>query len=382
MTAPEVGRGFAQISEVALRSALRLRLGQSVLIEATEQSASLAATLSLAARGLGIRASILLVPSWSLTSLPRGNARYAEATIGKIDEAAARTCDGHVMLAPGTRDLLRRDRLPPSARRAVHARRRAWYRLLSSLRVPSVYILATTVTPDSPRFAAVDYRGWWRRVLAASTADPAKMQRSASRIRRALRVGHELLLTHPNGTRVELGLLGKPPIVDDARVDTRDVEKGRLGTTLPSGYLAVPLDERVAEGHLISNLAPVYRDGHIGHLRLTFRGGRLVRYSMRSGRGYFDRSFRRAGPERDHPGVLTIGLNPAARGLPFAEDLEAGVVTLHLGHNEDFGGRQSGSYRQVALLRGGTLRVDGVPYLRNGNLRTDLRRSTSRKAGP
>jgi hypothetical protein len=235
--------------------------------------------------------------------------------------------------------------------------------------VPSVYVLASSVTRTSARLMKIDQELWQDQAIQGSLVEPERMVRSAKPLIRAMGHGHELLLTHPNGTHLQLSLSGRPPIVDDARVDRQDLSSGRAGTTVPSGYVAAALDETFAEGSLISNLSPRYREGSITGLKWVFHNGKLSSYSMEKGRRFFERTYRSAGPERVLPALLTTGLNPRVRGMPFAEDIEAGVVTLYIGHNEDFGGRTVGTFRQAALLRGATLAIDGEVALRGGHLR-------------
>ena len=183
---------------------------------------------------------------------------------------------------------------------------------------------------------------------------------------RALHGRTHVVITHANGTHLELDLNGYPPMLQDGVVDDRKLREGRVWAMMPAGVVMVPFDGGSAEGRFVANRPSRHLAVTFGSLDWTFRKGRLFRYGSHAGRALFRSKFVVSGRERTRPAVLSIGLNPEIHDTPFAEDQEKGVVSLYLGHNDDLGGTVGGSYREFALLRGATVRVDGEVLLRSG----------------
>jgi len=158
-------------------------------------------------------------------------------------------------------------------------------------------------------------------------------------------------------------------VIDDGVVDQRALSTGRAGTVVPGGCVSVALDESHARGTLVGEQPNPDRRGGLKKVRWSFENGRLTEIRAASGRDFSDEAYQAAGPERDRPAILVVGLNPELHDFPFAEDQERGVVSVLVGYNDDFGGRTRGSYRQLALVRGATLLVDDRVLVQSGRLR-------------
>lgn len=359
------GRAWHVAARSVLTRSLGLRRGQTLLIETFAHTLGVADVLAEEARNLGVRPIVLYAPG-SLFAPARGVPPDHLYAITRVESAAAQTCDAFIHLPPSPADLDRRDRMPPAYRRAFEARRHEWHRLLVRHLVPSVDFLAAGATEESARRFQVRPGDWEKESLRASSVPPALIRKEGLPLLRRLEAARRVTVSHPNGTRLELGLLGRAPYLDDGAISREDLAHGRVGTTVPGGYLAVALHERVANGRFVSNRPSRYRSGIVGGLSWTFRGGRVTHFDAARGRDLVAASYRKAGPERVRPALLEIGLNPEVHDFPLAEDLERGVVTLYIGHNDDFGGRTRGTYRQYALLRGADLSLDDTLVLKGG----------------
>jgi leucyl aminopeptidase (aminopeptidase T) len=360
----DAGR-WSRLSKLALTQSLGLRRGRSVLIEAWSHGLVAAEALEAAAHRLGIYATTFFVSERGFFDAQK-NTRPSDANaIGRPEVAALEASDAFVQIL-GPEDFQRLSRLPESSRRAFDHRTAEWGRMLHQHSIPSLMLLAASVTKNAARQYGVDLEAWRSESREGSLVAARTLRRTATPIARALRKGRRITVTHPNGTHMDLGLAGFVPFVEDGVVDARDLAAGRVWTVLPAGVIQTPLDERIAEGRFISNRPSTHRRGVIRGFRWTFKDGRLADYRAGAGRSLFDDPFRRAGPERDLPAMLDIGLNPRIRDFPLAEDQALGVVTLCVGHNEDYGGRTRGSFREYALLEGADLFVDDRPILRRG----------------
>ncbi len=348
-----------------IRRALALRPGQSILIESWSHGVPLAEMLWLEARRAGVRPSLLLQPDGAFFASQRLSRTGNPNSISRVDLAALGGCDGYVYL-PGPEDAVRSQLLPRANRRQLDQRSEEWNRELQRLRVPSVYLLAADATETAARSYGVELPAWRSEAVEASLVPASALRARSARLVRALTSRGRVSIAHPNGTEIELNLSGYRPIVQDGTLGPAELAVGWVWTVLPAGVVTVALDGLGASGRFRANRPSRHRRGTIEGLEWEFSGGRLSRYTARRGLALFERQFRQGGPERRRLAILSVGLNPKIRELPLAEDQEDGVVSLYLGHNEEFGGRTRGKFRSHALLRGATLLVDGRPFLRSG----------------
>jgi leucyl aminopeptidase (aminopeptidase T) len=360
------GVPWQHLAARVLKKSLGLRRGQNVIINTWTHTLRAAETIAVEARRLGIRPLLLhMTESAFFEAQSVASPRDANA-LGEAERSSVAAADGYIFLPPNIENLRRRDRLPEANRRALEQSQYDWHRILVRHRVPSVYLIAATTTEDMAREFGVNLLRWREETLRACAIPSSRLRREANLIAQRLMQGRRVEVTHPNGTQLELGLAGRRPHIDDGKVDTGESGGGGLGTIVPGGFLSVAVDEKVAEGLFVANRPSRSRHGSILGMRWTFRNGRLAGYDAKAGRSIFERAYGHGGRERDRPAVLEIGLNPATHDFPLAEDQEQGVVTIEIGHNEDFGGRTRGTFRQFAMLRGADLSIDDRPLLRAG----------------
>ncbi len=360
------GPSMARVASLVLKRSLGLRRGKSVFIETYPDSLEAAETLAAEARELGIRPVIVY------SSIPRPlvsstGAKSTDSTaISPIELAAVAAGDGYVALPASPDELAQRDQLPTSYREALFARAVEWNRTLAHHAIPSALLLTASATEAAARHYGVSFAQWRREGFRGSLVDPRAIRRAARRLSEALHHGRRVTIIHPNGTHLELGLAGRRPILDDGVVDAADLESGRVWTVIPPGLLIVAVDERVAEGRIISNRPSRHRRGIVNGLHWTFRNGKLDRFSVEEGRELFETPYRKAGRERNRPALLSIGLNPELRDFPLAEDQELGVLSIYVGNNDDLWGRTRGNFRESAILRQADLLIDDRALLKAG----------------
>ncbi|MGA8302698.1 MAG: hypothetical protein WA691_01380 [Thermoplasmata archaeon] len=279
--------------------------------------------------------------------------------ISRGELALVAACDGCVRFPASPEELRRRDSISAAHRKTLDRRRLEWNQVLVRNAVPAVQLMAGGLTAEQADHFGVPLEAWARECVRASLVSPKTLQKVGKPVARRLERGRKVMIKHPNGTQLELGLAGRRPYLDDGAVDEKDRESGWMGTTVPGGYLAVALDERVAEGRVVSNLISHSRGTMMSGIDWTFRNGRLVDFKVGRGGIGFETTFRQAGRERDRPAVLFVGLNPEVRMFPRVQDQGLGTLGVEIGYNDDYGGRTRGSFRQFALIRGARLSIDG-----------------------
>ena len=338
------------------------------MVESPPYALGFAEIVAAEARHRGARPVIFYDPEAALYGAHQGTEASDWSALAQAEVAAVAASDGYVLFPATPEDRERRERLPRAHREAVERRAQEWSQVLVRNSVPSVLMLAATATESAAVQYGVNLPAWRRECFRAGLVDPRDLQRAARPLQRALHRGRRVTISHPNGTHLELKLAGRTPVVDDGRVDAHDLAAGRVWTTIPSGFLLVAVDENTAEGRFLSNRPSRHRRGVIEGMSWTFRDGRLREVEIDTGRTIFESSYRRGGPGRSRPALLSIGLNSEIRDFPLAEDQERGVVTLYIGGNDDLGGTTHGPFRDYALLRGATVSVDGQPIVRSGKL--------------
>jgi leucyl aminopeptidase (aminopeptidase T) len=360
-----LGDPWADVFARVLKRSLRLRQGQRVFIDTFTDTLPAAEALATEAHRQGIQPFIVSLRERFLEPVGvRANTGAASFT----DLALLRRCDGYVLIPPTIEHFKHLDELTTPRRAEYQRRTLVWNREIARRAAPSVYLSAASTTALAARSYGVNFTTWRREALRASVIDSRALERGGHSLATGLRRGHRLTIKHSNGTHLVLGLVGRDPRVDDGVVKSRDLRRGRIWTSLPAGSVTVALDEGVAEGRFVANRPARHRRGTIRRLDLTFRKGRLDHFEMAKGREIFENSYRAGGRERNLPGALSIGLNREIRDFPLSEDLERGVITLYVGHNEDFGGQLPGKFRSYALLRGADLSIDGRVMIDRGKV--------------
>jgi leucyl aminopeptidase (aminopeptidase T) len=219
----------------------------------------------------------------------------------------------------------------------------------------------------------MDLDRWKEELNQATLVAPAKLHAVGTALSRRLERGREIRITHPNGTDLRLHLKGRKPSLVDGIVPPASPRGDWSMVTLPAGVVNVALDERRADGVFRANVpSSVGMSDTVGEVaggRWTFDGGRLVRFTYEQGVEFFTPSYGRAGPGRDRPGTLSIGLNPRLAVAPLLEDQGLGTVTLQIGRNDHAGGSTRSDWWAWLLLRGARVVLDGKVLLDRGRLR-------------
>ncbi|HTW76662.1 MAG TPA: hypothetical protein VMG14_02730, partial [Thermoplasmata archaeon] len=362
---------YRDMARVVVRRCLGLRPGELLTIDSWSGTTEAANALALEAWRLGARPLLLLRDEptyWAAVQeippehLARAGA-HLRAAVAKSDALIA-------FFGPSDRE--RFHALPFRTRYRLGAYDDTIFEVAATNRVRVAQMALGRVSESSARMYAVDVDPWRDEVVEATTVDPRELHRRGARLAERLHTGHTVEISHANGTLLRLGLRGRRPEVVDGIVARPRGRAPAPVTTLPAGVVNVALDERTADGFFRSNVAnTVGVSDTVGEFvggRWTFSKGRLSRFAYERGHELFAQSYERAGPGRDRPGMLAIGLNDRIATAPLLMDQGIGTITLQIGRNAHVGGSNRVDWWGWLLLRGGDLRVDGRPCVRAGRL--------------
>ncbi|MCI4365854.1 MAG: hypothetical protein L3K10_07355 [Thermoplasmata archaeon] len=269
----------------------------------------------------------------------------------------------------GPENLARRWKLTDSQQDKATAFNDHWYEVARKEGVRGARMGIARVTPENARTFGVPYGTWLSEMYAASTRDLKPLVRDADRLRKVLEKGHSVRIRHSNGTDLEVALAGRPMREGLGRV-TPVERKTRFGmmTSVPEAVVYVALDEDSAEGTFVANrpsrLGSSQREGG----RWTMKDARLAKYTYTSGGKEFQEAFKDAGPGRDRPALLEIGLDADVRVSPLMEESERGAVSFGVGGNGGYGGKTKIPFLEWLTVAGAELSVDGRTITRSGKV--------------
>jgi leucyl aminopeptidase (aminopeptidase T) len=356
-----------------LRNSLLLRRGENLLVETWSGTQAWAESLLLEARILGARPLLVVEDEATYWKGVEEAPASHLGQVGSHEWAALKACDAHVYFW-GPNDTIREEALPSSIRNRIMANDHEWFRLVQRSGIRSIrWDLGRSNEVWAHRYG-VDLAKWQSELIEGATVDPRPMRRDGQHLAKKFRTGKSVRITHKNGTDLTLRLAGRRARVDDGVIDAADVRAGDVVQVVPSGVTVVTVDERFAEGTFVSE-GPggvAFSSESHGQIplrggRWSFRSGKLTDYSFERGEAEFRRAYKAAGPGKERPGLISVGLNPSTTSIPLLFDQERGVLSLTVGRNSEMGGHNRGS-RFVAYLpiRHADLAVDGTPVLRNG----------------
>lgn len=360
-----------EMARVVLRKSLRVRRGEHVAIESWSETLDYANAFVLETLQLGARPLLFYQDEPTYWAAVAGARASDLSRIGDHLRAAIAHSDVLVTFF-GPSDRERYHALLSPTRFRLGEYRDALYGAAAKAGIRAVQLALGRASIGSARMYGVDLARWRDELVEGTSVDPAMLHHRAQRVAQVLQRGRSIEIVHPNGTRLRLGLSRRRPQVSDGVV--RPAHRGGDWSLvqLPAGVVSVALDERVADGLLLSNVpnsVGVFDAvGEVEGGRWTFTSGRLTRFHYDRGAELFAESYARGGAGKDRVGVLSVGLNPRISMAPLLVDQEAGTLTLQLGRNDTSGGTNHVAWWAWLLLRGADLRVDGTTIVKGGRL--------------
>ena len=358
------------VARAIVGSGLALKRGEHVAIVSWNHTLAWAAACVAEARRVGARPFLLLedetafwrsldlapsVRSWyGLTFPVRSAIAHADALI----------------YFPGPADRPRLHALPPPMLVPFLSSDDEWLRHARRAHVRGVRCLlgyASDAQAEQWGFPGATWRS--QLIRGITDVDYGQLKGAAARAARLLGHGRELRVMAPNGTDLTLRLLGRRPWVDDGQVDPNDLRLGRNLTTSPAGSVVVAIDEESAEGIVVANRPSFLSGGRVEGGQWEIERGRLRNYWYTDGGEAFESEFVSAPRGREIVSLFAIGLNRALPpGVPQAEDQEEGAVTIAVGGNRLYGGRNRCRFLSWLAVGEATVAVDGQPLCDRGKI--------------
>lgn len=203
--------------------------------------------------------------------------------------------------------------------------------------------------------------------------DYSKLEVTGKTVQAVLAAGKEVQITNPNGTDLKMRIEQRPVIVSDGVLSADDLKKGFAASQvyLPAGEAYLAPVPGTAEGKVVVD-RQFYEGKEITGLTLTFKAGKLISMTAKSGLEPLKELYDAAEPGKEEFAFVDLGLNPNVQlkaGSKVVAWMPAGMVTVGIGNNMWAGGENKNAYSLSSFLPGSTLKVDGKVLVENGMLK-------------
>jgi aminopeptidase len=360
----------ASLARAVLRTNLAIRKGESVIIETWPHTLEYARAFVAETRRLGAVPTLLYEDESAWWDAVDARNLDSFAKLSKAEKAAIGKADAYVhFFGPG--DQVRLNSLSEPVRNKAFAFNEEWYDTahkggLRGARM-SVGLMADAFAEKFGQTGPA----LREKLLRAGSVDAAKMAQKGGKLQRAIEIGSELRIRHPNGTDLTFRLKGVHARADTGILDAA-TKKRRYGLLAnnPTGLLMVGVDSANAVGKVVSNRA-VYDTvaaKRFAGAGWTFEAGKLTSWKYSEGAKLFQKAFAKGGKGREKLSYFSIGLNPEGKEAAPAEDTEEGAVLLSVGNNAFAGGTITAKMRGYAMVAGADVEIDGKPIISKGRI--------------
>ena len=207
----------------------------------------------------------------------------------------------------------------------------------------------------------------------AVNVDYAKLQSACESAKGRLTSGKEVRITNPNGTDLKMRIEGRPVFTSDGVISAEDEKRGYAGCQvyLPAGEVYVAPVPGTAEGKVVFD-RDFIQGMEVKKLTMVFKGGKVTSMTAESGLERLKSRYDVAGAGKDEFSFVDIGVNPnfgEGPGSRFLNYVPAGMITVGIGSNIEFGGTNNCTFGYQSFLPGSTLTVDGKVLVDKGHLK-------------
>jgi aminopeptidase len=202
--------------------------------------------------------------------------------------------------------------------------------------------------------------------------DYSKLVATGEAVKAVLRAGKEVQITNSNGTDLKVRIENRPVFSSDGITSAEDMKGGlaAMQVYLPAGEVFVTPVPGTAEGTVVVD-RDFYQGKLIEGITLTFKGGKLISMTAKSGLEPLKAMYDAAGSGKEGFSSIDIGINPDVKTKPGSMLLTwmpSGMLTIGIGNNIWAGGENKNPFGYNFFMPGSTVKVDGKILIENGVL--------------
>lgn len=234
------------------------------------------------------------------------------------------------------------------------------------LKIKSAELELALVTPQRAKAYGLNHDAWKKEMTESLDVSYHELKEFGSKIAKMLQKAQEVHVTSPGGTNVKFRLAGRPIHVFDGIVDKKDMKVGSHFGGLPTGVVAFAPAETSAEGKVVADLPITMLAKWVKNLTWTFEHGVLKKWDAEENLEAWEKIHKGQSGDKDRFAVFGLGLNSIAQTGFIHDRIVKGVVTIGIGDNIWFEGKNNASYSNYICISKATVKLDGKPILVNG----------------
>ena len=358
----------SKIAENVVKQVLRIREDDVVHITSSKHLLGLADDLAMECRKAGAETTTIYWSEplwyWSLGKLPEDWLRGPSKTDSTLLDVATATISMAVAADPRPMAKISAERWQANSEGADHT-----YRKMIERKVRNATLAISAVTPQRARTYGFNYAAWKRSTENAMKTDYSKIAETGRKLRSLLDgVTHEVQITSKAGTDLKFRLAGRRAWVDDGILDDADLAAGTFDTTLPAGSINVAPEEESAYGSVTFDLPIPQRGKLIRGVAWSFRNGEVSKFTAKANGEMIIPIWERATGDRSKFGWFGIGFNPAAKTGFLGDNIASGAITVGIGENKLFGGKNVSTFGFQGTLKKSTVKVGDQTIVADGKL--------------
>jgi leucyl aminopeptidase (aminopeptidase T) len=205
--------------------------------------------------------------------------------------------------------------------------------------------------------------------------DYTKLEATGKSVKAIFSAGKEVHITNENGTDLKVGIENRKVLVSDGVLTNEDIQEGYASSQvyLPAGEVYMSTVPGTAEGKVVVDRL-FYQDKEILGLTLTFKAGKLISMTAKSGIEPFKKIYDLAEAGKEELSAIDIGINPNIPQKPLIKLgawMPAGMITIGVGNNIWAGGENKIPFVAYFFLPGSTLKIDEKVVVKEGKLMLD-----------
>jgi leucyl aminopeptidase (aminopeptidase T) len=356
-----------RLAKRVINDSLQIAKHDNVKVYCNKHTIDLAEALALECQKVGAHANLTLyTDEIQYDYMLEQPIEYLE-TPDPFDLATLEIATISIDLA-GIEDPTKLERITPERHRAM-AKGSAPYleKFLKSKHQGASFPLAL-VTPQRAKTYGFDYEAWKENSYASVDVDYGEMQLLGKKLRTALEKAKEIRIANAAGTDLSARIEGGLVRVDDGVLNRMDYEKAARDVELPGGSVTIVPEITSVKGAFVSDSALPLFAKLVKGVSWKFDKGMVVSFEGRDNIGLMKDKWLQGTGDKSKFGFIRFGLNPNAKPGFLFNHIIRGAVTVGIGDNRWFGGKNESSASWTASSVSATVKLDNKTIIDKGRM--------------